>query len=251
MSLKSRFLMVVGIGIFLLSFVKESYCTASTHIWAPSTDIQAYKKWHITSDYYVPTQNNADGSRANTITNFGITIGVLPMKKLNAEIGLDHKSGYGALDDYPWYFNTKIALPEKAYGKFFPAIAIGIYDLGTEKDKTNYDVWYTKLAKTVSMGDLSLGRFSLGYFRGSSDLLLNGTKKDNDGLLAAWERVMPEISDKLWLCVDYQGTQSSYGAMNLGFSWKFSDNVSGLFGYDIYNDRDLAETYTVQVDMDF
>ena len=62
---------------------------------------------------------------------------------------------------------------------------------------------------------------------------------------------MTEISDKLWVAVDYQGTKSSYGTLNLGFSYKFSDNTSLLAGYDIFNNRDLANTYTVQVDIDF
>lgn len=228
-----------------------AYATASTHVWAPSTDIQAYKKWHITSDFYVPTENDVNGARPNTITNFGLTVGVLPFKKLNAEVGFDHKSGYGDLDDYPWYFNTKIGIPEDSYGEFFPALALGIYDVGTKKDKTDYNVIYGKAAKTFSLGDFSLGRFSLGYFRGNPDLLLHSGKKDNDGALICWERTMTEMSDRLWLALDYQGSKSSYGAFNLGFSWKFSDNVSGLFGYDIYNDRDLANTYTVQMDIDF
>jgi hypothetical protein len=236
---------------FWICNLESAHATASTHIWAPSTDVQPFMKWHLTSDFYVPTENNADGSRANTITNLGLTVGVLPFKKLNMEVGFDHKSGYGALDDYPMYFNTKIGIPEGTYGEFFPALAIGIYDVGTKGDRTDYNVVYGKAGKTVPMGDLSLGRFSLGYFIGNSDLLLDGTKEDNDGVLVCWERVMTEISDKLWVAVDYQGTRSSYGSWNLGFSWKFADNVSGIFGYDIYNDRDLANTYTVQVDIDF
>ena len=242
--------LTLGFGILGLVFV---YATPSTHIWAPSTDVQAYKKWHITSDFYVPTENNADNSRPNTITNFGLTLGVLPFKKLNAEVGFDHKSGYGALDDWPWYFNTKIGIPEDAFGKFFPALAVGVYDVGTraKDNRTNNNVWYGKAGKTVSLGDFSLGRFSLGYFRGNSKLLLHSGKKDNDGALICWERTMSEISDKLWVAVDYQGSRSSYGALNLGFAWKFADNTSAIFGYDIYNDRDLANTYTVQVDIDF
>ena len=246
--------MILGNVLFVISmfFFAESACaTPSSHIWSPSTDIQPYGKIHLTSDFYVPTENNADGSRASTITNFGLTIGVLPFKKLNMEVGLDHKSGYGVLDDYPMYFNTKVGVPEGAYGEFFPAMAVGIYDVGTKKDKTDYNVAYGKVGKTFSVGDLSLGRFSVGYFRGNSDLLVNGEKEDNDGAMVCWERVMTEISDRLWVAVDYQGSRSSYGAWNLGFSWKFSDNVSGIFGYDIYNDRDLANTYTVQVDIDF
>ena len=235
----------------LLSFVPYSFATASTHIWAPSTDVQPYKKWHVTSDYYVPTESNTIGTRPNTITNFGLTAGVLPFEKLNAEVGFDHKSGYGDLDDYPWYFNTKVGIPENAYGKFFPALAVGIYDVGTKENKTASDIVYVKAAKTFSAGNLSLGRVSLGGFRGDEDILVHGDKKDNEGLLFAWERSMPEISDKLWLCLEYQGTRSSYGTWNAGFSWKFADNVAGLFGYDFYNDKNLADTYTVQVDIDF
>ncbi|MDP2938901.1 MAG: hypothetical protein Q8O13_02310 [Candidatus Omnitrophota bacterium] len=226
------------------------YATPSTHIWAPSTDVQAYKKWHITSDFYVPTENDVNDARPSTVTNFGLTVGILPFKKLNAEVGFDHKSGTG-VDDYPMYFNAKLGIPEDVYGKFFPALAGGIYDVGTKDGKTNYNVGYFKAGKTLALEDLSLGRFSLGYFNGNSKLLKHGEKKDSVGILACWERTMTEISDKLWVAVDYQGTKSSYGTLNLGFAWKFADNVSAIFGYDIYNNRDLANTFTVQVDIDF
>jgi hypothetical protein len=229
----------------------SAFATASTHIWAPSTDVQAYKKWHLTADFYVPTESNSDGIRPNTITNSGLTIGILPFKKLNAEVGFDHKSGYGTLDKYPMYFNAKIGVPEGAYGEFFPAVAFGIYDIGTKEDKTDSNVFYGKVAKTITLGGINLGRFSTGYFVGNSKLLIHSGKKDNRGVLLAWERVMSEISDKLWLCVEYQGSRSSYGAMNYGFSWKFADNVSVIFGYQIYNDVDLANTFTIQTDIDF
>lgn len=234
-----------------LFIVSQCYATASTHIWAPSTDIQGYKKWHLTSDFYVPTESNLSGTRPNTITNFGLTVGVLPFEKLNAEVGFDHKSGYEDLDDYPWYFNAKVGMPENAYGEFFPSLAVGIYDVGTKENKTASNIVYAKAAKTFSVGDLSLGRVSLGGFRGDGDILLHGDKRDNKGLLFAWERSMPEISDKLWVCLEYQGTRSSYGCWNAGFSWKFADNVSGLFGYGFYNDKDLADTYAIQLDIDF
>lgn len=62
---------------------------------------------------------------------------------------------------------------------------------------------------------------------------------------------MSKISDRLWLAVDYQGTQSSYGALNLGFAWKFTNNVSAIVGYDIYNNHNLTDTITFQLDIDF
>ncbi len=242
---------VLGISLALIGLSwGTAWATATTHIWAPSTDVQAYKKWHVTSDFYVPTENNSDGSRVSTVTNAGLTVGVLPFKNLNAEVGFDHKSGTG-VDNYPFYFNTKIGIPENAYGQYFPALAAGIYDVGTKNDKTDFNVAYFKAAKTFSLGGFSLGRFSLGGFQGNKKLLIYGDKVSNKGILACWERAIPEISDKLWVAIDYQGSKSAYGTTNVGFSWKFSDNTSMIFGYDFYNNKNLANTYTVQLDIDF
>ena len=160
---KKVWIFMGGFVFCILSF-GLAYATPSTHIWAPSTDVQSYMKWHLTSDFYAPVENNSDNSRASTITNLGLTVGVLPFEKLNMEAGFDHKTGTG-IDDYPVYFNTKLGIPESTFGELSPAFAVGIYDVGTEDSKTGYNVVYGKLAKTISIGDLSLGRFSAGYFR--------------------------------------------------------------------------------------
>lgn len=249
--MKSLKILFFSFALFALSFTL-CYATPSTHIWAPSTDVQPFKKWHLTSDFYFPSERDSAGNRPSTITNLGLTVGVLPFEKLNMEVGFDHKTGTGDLDDYPMYFNTKLGIPEKAYGEYFPALAVGIYDVGTENDKTDYIIIYGKVAKTLSVDKFSLGRVSLGYFSGNSKLLLDGNgDKDNHGILAAWERTMMEISDKLWLCVEYMGTESSYGTWNFGVSWKFADNVSAILAYDKYNNNNLADTVTMQVDIDF
>ena len=229
------------------------YPTASTDIWAPNTDTQAWGTGHITADTYIPVGMNNDGSRARVITNNGLTFGMLPFKKLTAEAGFDYKTGYGDLDyRYPIYFNAKLAIPEDAYGQYFPAIAAGVYDLGTRKNKTDNNVVYIKAAKTPCIGRFSLGRFSFGYFWGNDRLLLgqNG-EKDPDGIFCSWARTMTEISDRLWVCVEYQGTRSVYGALNLGFSWQFTKDISVLTGYQFYNNKALADTVTIQVDINF
>lgn len=244
--------------IFCFCNLEFAHGTASTHIWAPSTDTQEYGTGHITADLYVPVRRNSDGSRPNTITNTGLEFGILPFKKLTAEAGFDYKTGYGSLDSYPIYFNAKLAVPEDAfkgvfaYGEYLPAIAVGIYDVGTKVDKTDNNILYVEAAKTLKVNDFSLGRFSIGYFWGNDKLLLDQDgEKDADGILAAWERTMTEISDKLWLCVEYQGTKSSYGAFNVGFSWQFTPSTSVIVGYQFYNNRNLADTATIQVDINF
>ena len=223
--------------------------TASTHIWAPSTDVQRFKSLHVTSDVYVPVELSASGVRLPSVTNLGLTVGVLPLRDLNLELGVDHKTGYGDLDAYPVYGNGKLGVPEGAFRRFLPALAVGIFDAGTKRGATDYNVVYAKAAKTLN----PVGRVSAGYFRGNSKLLLDGSgAEDNAGVMLAWERTVPEISDRLWLCVDYMGTKSAYGTLNVGGSWKFTERMAVLAGYEIYNDgRVSPNTITIQADVDF
>jgi hypothetical protein len=169
------------------------------------------------------------------------------------EAGFDYKKGFGhTLDKWPLYFNFKFGISEDTYFKNMPAFAIGLYDIGYKRNYTNYNLLYFKGAKTLSIGKMNLGRFSIGYFRGNGRLLRDkDSERDNAGAMFAWERVMSEISDKLWLCLDYQGTQSSYGALNYGFSWKFTNNISAIIGYDVYNNPKAKNTVTLQLDIDF
>ncbi|MDD5005396.1 MAG: hypothetical protein PHS93_02705 [Candidatus Omnitrophica bacterium] len=256
-------ILVIGIFsfYFLILGITLVYATPSTHIWSPSTDIQPYRKVHVTSDFYFPVdKKDLNDNRVYTGEVYGLTFSLLsddpnknPLGKVMAEAGFDYKKGFGSfLDTYPWYFHFKLGVPEDAYFKNMPALAFGGYDLGIKHNVTDYDIWYAKTAKTFVIDKLNLGRFSVGYFKGSKPLLLNKDReRDNKGIMLAWERTMSEISDRLWICADYQATQSSYGAMNYGFAWKFTDNISAIAGYEIYNNPNLRDTITFQLDVDF
>ena len=254
-----------------------AYATPSTQIWIPSTDIQPFKTFHLNIDSYVRTKKEPssdvayfgipDGAALGPMYLIGPTFGVLPFEKLQAEVGFDLMWG-GAnnpagLDKYPFYGHFKIGTPEDNTWK--PAIAIGMYNIGTKKGEvsngsytktgTDANIYYGLVAKTLPViGRLSVGYYGLNkkaYVAGVYDL--NGVKGNESGLLASWDRTMSEISDKLWVGVDYQGGKNAYGALNLGASWAFAKNVSVIFGYDIYNNRDRAgqNTATVQVDINF
>lgn len=262
---------LIVLAFCILSF-HSLYATPSTLIWAPSTDIQPYGLIHAGYDLYVPTTakgTNADNYDQHNycLQDWGLTFSLLsdkpennllgkvwsPLGKVMAETGFDYKKGLGSFyDSTPWYFHFKLGLPEGAYLQDMPAVAFGAYDMGTRANRTNNNVWYGRIAKTLNIGKLNLGRFSGGYFVGNGRLLRdkNG-KRDNAGAMIAWERIMSEISDKLWLCLDYQGTQSAYGALNAGFAWSFTKNISALLAYDIYNNRNLTDTITLQLDVNF
>ena len=244
-----------------------SYATPSTLIWAPSTDIQPYGKIHFNADTYTPVRKiDHNGNRAYLQQVYGPTFSLFsdkpennilgkiwePLNKVMAETGFDYKKGFGGLDTYPFYFNFKLGVAENAYFNNVPALALGVYDFGTKHNKTDNNLWYLRVAKTAALGKINLGRFSAGYFSGNGRLLRDKDGlRDNNGPMLAWERTMSEISDRLWVCADYQGSQSSYGALNLGFSWRFLNSVSAIFGYDMYNNPGLRNTITCQLDLDF
>jgi len=224
-----------------------AHATPSTQIWIPSTDIQKYKTVHFGLDSYIKTESKDDGSTEPTVTNLGLTAGVLSFEKVQAEAGLDYRD-IGGDHKHPVYFNAKLGMPEGAMFKDSPALAVGGFDFGTKSDVTNYNILYGLVAKTFG----KLGRVSAGWYAGNGDLLkdIDGNK-DNDGLLLSWDRTLTEISDKLWAAVDYQGGENSYGALSFGAAWSFATNVSVILGYDIYNESAYKPTATVQLDINF
>ena len=240
--------------------------TPSTQIWIPSTDVQPYKTFHLGIDNYIRTgKTPGTSSKQPNTYDIGPVMGFLPFEKLQGEIGFDYLvNGTDPNDNHPWSGNIKLATPEDSLFKYSPAIAIGGYNLAPSVGQgaapgvvSGQNIIYGLLAKTLPVvgGIPSLGRLSAGYYRGSDRALRNedGSKADNDGLLLSWDRSMTEISDKLWMAVDYQSGKNADGALNFGFSWNFAKNVSVIFGYDIYNSRVNGgrNTFTTQLDVNF
>lgn len=229
--------------------------TPSTQIWIPSTDIQPYKTFHLNFDTYLRASANPDGTRTAPVVVIGPTVGILPFEKIQAEIGFDVISQGGPLDRYPMYYHAKLGTPEGSISKLSPALAVGGYNFGTHNGDvragevaTNQNLVYGLAAKTIPV----LGRLSAGYFAGNKKVLVDRTgKSDEKGVLLSWDRAMTEISDKLWLGVDYQGTDSALGAWSFGASWAVAKNVCVLLGYDIYNEKLTGgrNTVTLQVDI--
>ncbi len=264
-------------ALLLCALGGAAFATPSTQIWIPSTDIQPYKTFHLNIDSYVRTKSEPDanagflgvspGNNLPPMYLVGPTVGVLPFERIQAEVGFDLMWG-GAnqpagLDKYPLYGHFKLGTPEDNTWK--PAVAVGMYNIGLKrgavdngtytKTGTDANIYYGLVSKTLPV----IGRLSVGYYGLNRKASVAGVydrfgQKGNDtGLLASWDRTMSEISDRLWLGVDYQGGKNAYGALSFGASWAFAKNVSVIFGYDVYNDKDRAgqNTATVQVDINF
>jgi hypothetical protein len=249
-----KVLTIIAIG-FVLN-CEFSYSTPSTQLWIPSTDFQKWKTLHLGLDNYARTSKN-NGVRGAGIFDIGLTTGLLPFEKFQGEIGIDYLyMGDNIYDNHPIYFNVKIGLPENALFKGSPALAIGGYNIGLKKNLTDYNIVFGIISKTIPI----VGRISAGYYTGNEKVLVDeNLKKANGGILLSLDRTMSEISDKLWLSVDYQGGKNFFGVLNFGFSWSFSKNVSVIFAYDIWNNKNVfynskdanVDSFTVQVDINF
>ena len=246
--------------------------TPSTQIWIPSTDIQAFKTFHLGIDNYfrasgVPKATTA--TRDANVLDIGPTVGILPFEKIQAEVGFDYLAiANNPNDNHAFSGNFKIGTPEDSLFKYSPALAVGMYNIGpghtgstagapnSSLITSGQNIVYALLARTLpAIGTVpSLGRLSAGYYHGSSSTLVDTNGKSaNDGVLLSWDRTMSEISDKLWMAVDYMGGNNVDGALNVGFSWNFAKNVSVIFAYDIYKEKALAgnNTFTTQLDINF
>jgi hypothetical protein len=238
---------VIACMIITSTFAGIAGATPSTQIWIPSTDIQPFKTFHFNFDTYIRTRSEEGGERLPPVVVLGPTAGILPFEKVQAEVGFDLIYGGSDADDYPLYFHGKLGTPEDSLFKSSPAIAVGGYNFGTKSNVTDQNIVYGLVAKTLPV----IGRLSAGYFLGNDKILVdeNG-EKDEKGVLLSWDRTLSEISDKIWVAVDYQGTDSAIGALNFGISYAFAENASIIFGYDIYNESRTGgeNTFTVQID---
>lgn len=260
--MKKMIRMAAAVFTFVGASAGMAFATPSTQIWIPSTDIQAYKSVHLNLDTYirasgvVKTTGNTAPRDPNVIM-MGPTIGVLPFEKIQAEVGFDYAvAGTEPGDNYPFMGHFKLGTPEDSLFTFSPALAVGVYNIGASHKPgmmSGQNIVYGLAARTLPL----VGRLSAGGYTGSKiAFAVDDTKVDkaqNTGVLLSWDRTISEISDKLWLAVDYMGGNNINGAFSFGVSWAFSKNVTVILGYDIYKEKTLAgnNTFTTQVDINW
>ena len=226
--MKSMKMLAVAAALVALAS-SSAMATFSGQIWIPSTDVKGFKEVNISIDNYARVSNAPDAG-ANYY-DVGVTAGILPLEKFKVEVGVDYYTDNApgsAASKNPAYFNAKGGTPEDAFIAGMPAVAVGIYNMNSASNALSANVAYGIIAKTFPV----VGRLSVGGYNGAERTL--GVNQ-NTGLLLSWDRTMSEISDKLWLAVDYQSGNSSLGATSIGGSWAFSKQVSLLIGANFYN----------------
>jgi hypothetical protein len=208
----------------------QAYYTGQINI--PSTDAKALKEVTVGINNYARF-STADNAGANTY-DIGVTTGLLPYEAIKLEVGVDYAS-VGPATKQPFTYNAKLATSEDALVKGMPAFAVGGMYLGNAEAGTNAsNTVYGLVAKTFPV----VGRISVGGYSGDKDVLVDATgKKDNSGVLASWDRAITEVSDKLWLGIDYASGNNALGGLGIGGSWAFSKQVTLLGGVTFYNEQ--------------
>lgn len=299
--------------LFLILVVSgTASATPSTTFWTPaSSDIQPFNVWHIGADnYFRLYQSSTDSNnlpRSNTNaparldgfpTDLGVTVGVLPFEKIQMEVGIDalfpatrvntalHSMGHSLL------FNAKIGTPEGAFfGSWFPAINVGIFDVGTKGQITDMNIADLLIGKTL--GDF--GRIhGGGYYANPGSALMhqsgckNGTgagngnvqvscsnltnngaygggdvnrgRLQNSGGMVGYDYGFWKIKDKegneynKWVfAADYASGNNFIGGGGFGIYHFFNKDISLLSGPVWFNDHVIngGWKWTVQLDINF
>ena len=118
-----------GIGSF-------AYATPSTEYWTPCVmDIQPAGKLHIGYDSYttVGKRHQEKGSFPN---DYQLEYGLQPFDKLQMEFGVDLMEP----QDDPLLFNAKIGTPENSLFQNSPGLALGVFNVGTKHNVTDYNI---------------------------------------------------------------------------------------------------------------
>ncbi|MGA2507087.1 MAG: hypothetical protein ABSF80_06405 [Chitinispirillaceae bacterium] len=233
---------------YLLLFFSLSFATPSTELWtAGTTDIQPYGVTHIGIDNYFTVFRKAADGAGGFPTDAGLTIGILPFSKVQMEIGIDLLEPL----DYPVMGNAKLGVPEDGFFKGQPGLAAGIFNVGTKKDVTDYNIGYAAIGKTVPV----IGRLFIGGYMGNKNVLGGNTDK---GVTIAWDRsFLPAKGaggadySRILLCADLATGRNFYGGGGAGIALYFNENISILTGPIFFNDESLNGKWkwTTQLDI--
>jgi hypothetical protein len=238
--------------VCLLLFNGVAFATSSTTYWTPATtDVQGFGILHVGVDNYFTVFRKAEDGGAAFATAAGpVTIGVLPFKNLQMEVGFDLMEP----TDHPLLFNAKIGTPEGSLFKGSPALNLGIFNVGTEKNATDQNILFGLLGKTVP----GVGRLHGGPYVGnsrSSGFVGGYGKAQARGVMIGFDRgFLPAPNgefSRLVVAADYATGNNSIGGGGFGVYYYFTKSVSILTGPVWFNDESINGKWkwTVQLDI--
>lgn len=179
--------------------------------------------------------------------NLGVEFGLFSFDKISAEAGFDFLCG---VKD-PWYFNAKIGLSEEdVLFKGCPSMNIGIFDVGTKKGRTDYNIVDFIVGKTIPYLDVSL---CAGYFTGKRTM-----GKNKQGVMVSLAKPFFHTTyhdgreyDRLIFLADYASGKNIIGGGGFALSYFFTPTIDIITGPVWFNDRKLNGKWkwSIQIDI--
>ena len=243
---------MILVAVIVMVFCGEGLAGPTSQIIIPSTDAKGFKELTIGIANFTRFSGKSDAGP--NYYDVGIVAGVLPLEKLKLEVGVDYLTtgSHSPADDHPVYFNFKLATPEDALFTGMPALAVGMFNMGTyDKPEnmmlpsTRQNLAYLLAARTLPV----IGRLSFGGYYGSERALASpgNPAKNNAGIMVSWDRVIKEIGENVWLGAEYMSGNNFNGEISVGGAVSFSKQVALLVGVNWYNPfyRTSAADYSV------
>ena len=256
---KIRAVLIAAIGVAATIVLEPTpvLATPSTTYWAPSTaNCQAKGVPNITYDTYYGKGTPPPGAGAPTYPiDTGLTIGILPSSKVQAEVGYDVL--LPSSNPVLFFVNAKLCTPESTLFKGSPAISFGIWNVGFKKDVTDYNPVHLMFQKALPGN----GYVAAGLYHGMSDVLFT----NSDGKIVKTGAMIgffsPDIPvgvkglQKLNFTADVQTGKNVLGAGGFGLYLYFNQYIDLLVGPVFYLDSKLQpggakHLWTTQVDID-
>ena len=229
--------------------------TPTTTFWSPATaSCQARSVPHITYDTYFGKGPAAGSPGApNYPIDTGLTVGVLPFDKIQAEVGFDLLLP----TQDPFYLNFKACTPESSLFPGSPGLSVGMYNMGTKGGVTDYNVLHVMAQKALPKG----GYVAAGVYHGFSDALFVNSDGDTVKTGALIGYLSPDLQiglkglKKINVAADVQTGKNVLGAWGFGVNVYFADNVSLLLGPVFFLDKNLQPggkraLFSAQLDID-
>lgn len=240
-----------------LSVSSVASATPSTAFWTPATvETQPYLVPHLTYDTWF-------GEAGALQIDAGLTVGVLSLRYLEVEVGVDFlfptvtPSGQLGAFDFA-QLNARATVPEGADGEGSPGFSVGISKVGFRRDVSTYDLLHATLAKTTPAGTFGIGAY---YGLGSASLWTFHEGETRGGLMASWisKRVqvgLPGLQE-IDLRVDLAAGRNWMGGLAGGVGLHFTKSVQLRTGAVLFADWDYYQRlgltgwlWSLQLDVD-
>ncbi len=240
--MKIKNLITIPLVSFLI-LIEMVNATPSTTFWTPCTTyIQPFAVPHITFDNYFA------GSGAFP-SDVGLTIGISPFEKIQAEAGFDLFSP----GSYPLQLNAKAGIPEDAFFSYQPGISFGIFGAGFKEDISDYNILHFNIGKTLPY----FGSISIGGYKGlNRNLLTDVDGNVNDaGFMVAYYRTLEPFTDRIAIAADWMSGKNAFGGGGVGLYFWFTKKIDLIMGWVWFNDTKINPysdgVFTIQLDIDF